>query len=144
MIDMLAELRTSHGSRILGAEHGSPRQTFVTVSDSDAPTIARHISEKMGGRLVTITGLDTPDGIELLYHFAFDANHSLLTLKTRVKKPDPRILSLAPHLPGAEWIEREIHDLLGVVFEGHPRLERLILADDWPAGVHPLRKDEQQ
>jgi NADH-quinone oxidoreductase subunit C len=44
-------------------------------------------------------------------------------------------------LPGAVLYEREVHDLLGVVFDGHPSLERLILPDDWPEGVYPLRKD---
>ena len=49
--------------------------------------------------------------------------------------------SITPWLPGAEFIEREIHDLLGVNFTGHPRMERLILSDDWPEGVYPLRRD---
>jgi formate hydrogenlyase subunit 5 len=44
-------------------------------------------------------------------------------------------------MPAAEWIEREIQDLLGIRFDGHPNPKRLILADDWPEGVYPLRKD---
>jgi Ni,Fe-hydrogenase III component G len=44
----------------------------------------------------------------------------------------------------AEWIEREIHDILGIDFKNHPNLKRLILFDDWPEGVYPLRKDVQK
>jgi Ni,Fe-hydrogenase III component G len=44
-------------------------------------------------------------------------------------------------IPGAEWIEREIHDILGIEIKHHPNMRRLVLADDWPEGVYPLRKD---
>jgi Ni,Fe-hydrogenase III component G len=141
MADVLAGLRESLGGRILATESRSPRQTYVSVSCSDIPDAARCLFERLGGRLATVTGLDERDGIELLYHFCFDAERIVLTVKTKVAKPDPRISSITPFLPGAEWIEREIHDLLGVRFDGHPRPERLILADDWPEGVYPLRKD---
>jgi len=43
---------------------------------------------------------------------------------------------------GALWIEREMHELLGVNFPGHPNLKKLLLPDDWPDGVYPLRKGE--
>ena len=143
MVDALGGLKESLGGKILAIEAGSPRQTWVTVSDSDIPETARCLFERLGGRLATVTGLDERDAVELLYHFCFDEEHTVLTVKTKVAKPDPRIASITPFLPGAEWIEREIHDLLGVRFDGHPRLERLILADDWPEGVYPLRKDER-
>ena len=143
MADVLAGLKESLGGRILATESRSPRQTYVSVSCSDIPDAARCLFERLGGRLATVTGLDERDGIELLYHFCFDAERIVLTVKTKVAKPDPRIASITPFLQGAEWIEREIHDLLGVRFDGHPRLERLILADDWPEGVYPLRKDER-
>lgn len=141
MADVLAGLKESLGGRILATDTRSPRQTSVSVSGSDIPDAARCLFERLGGRLATITGLDERDGIELLYHFCFDAERIVLTVKTKVAKPDPRISSITPFLPGAEWIEREIYDLLGVRFDGHPRPERLILADDWPEGVYPLRKD---
>jgi len=47
-------------------------------------------------------------------------------------------------IPGALLYEREIHDLFGVKFEGHPNLEPLILPDDWPADNYPLRKNRTQ
>ena len=50
--------------------------------------------------------------------------------------------SIAEMCPAAEWIEREIWELLGVQFEGHPDMRHLLLDDSWPEGNFPLRKEE--
>lgn len=62
-----------------------------------------------------------------------------LRLKASLTGDAPRISSVVPVWPAANWHERETYDLLGVVFEGHPDLRRILMPDDW-AG-HPLRKD---
>ena len=59
-------------------------------------------------------------------------------------KEDLRIDSLTPIMKGAEWIEREIHELFGVEFKGHPRLIKLLLPDDWPDNLYPLRRDYKE
>ena len=53
---------------------------------------------------------------------------------------DPRIASITPEYPGAGFPEREVYDLLGIVFDGHPDLTRILMPDDWEG--HPLRKDD--
>ena len=58
--------------------------------------------------------------------------------------PNPEIDSLAPLFEAANWVEREIHELLGINFRGHPDMRRLLLSDDWPQGVYPLRQDYQE
>ena len=50
--------------------------------------------------------------------------------------------SCTDFLPAAEWIEREIAEMFGVKFTGHPQPETLLLPDDWPDGVYPLRKSD--
>jgi Ni,Fe-hydrogenase III component G len=78
----------------------------------------------------------------VLYHYSYDETGCVITIKAFIHdRQRPVIESIAPFLPAAEWIEREIHDILGIDFKNHPNLRRLILADDWPAGVYPLRKD---
>jgi NADH-quinone oxidoreductase subunit C/D len=62
-----------------------------------------------------------------------------LRLKAPVKGNAPRVASVVPVWPAANWHERETYDLMGIVFEGHPDLRRIMMPDDW-AG-HPLRKD---
>jgi len=69
----------------------------------------------------------------------------MITVKAFIHdREDPAIESITPFLPGAEWIEREVHDVFGIDFKNHPNLTRLILADDWPEGVYPERKDAKK
>ena len=96
----------------------------------------------LGARLITISSVDTRPGIELLYHLAFDRAGLVCTVRTIVPKPSPEIESITPAIPGAEWVEREIHELMGVDFLNHPNLAPLILADDWPEGSYPLRRSD--
>ncbi len=58
-------------------------------------------------------------------------------------KKNPQIDSITPIIQGAEWIEREMWELLGINFVGHPNLVHLLLMDDWPEGKFPLRHDHK-
>lgn len=96
----------------------------------------------MDGRYITTVGTDRRplDGtFEVRHLFAHDWESRVETVVQRVTAPAVR--SITPQVPAAAWAERELYDLLGVVPEGHPDLRRLTLADDWPDGVYPLRKD---
>ncbi len=77
-----------------------------------------------------------------VYHvFNCERTGEYVILKVPAVPPGHSVPSITPAVRGAEWAEREAHDMVGVVFEGHPNLERLILPEDWPEGVYPLRKD---
>jgi len=138
---LVQELKAHLGERALAIEQTAKNNIFVTIRPEDVVECARIVWDGMQSRWGVITGIDVVGGIELLYHFIFDRQHMVVTLKTKVAKPFPEIDSVTPVVPAAEWIEREVYDLLGVKFRNHPRPERLILADDWPDGVFPLRKD---
>jgi NADH-quinone oxidoreductase subunit C len=97
-----------------------------------------------GARLATATGLDVRDGIDVLYHWAFEPAGAVVTLKVLAERPALALKAVANVLPGANWIERELHDLLGANFRDHPDMRRLLLDDSWPEGVHPLRKSFDQ
>jgi NADH-quinone oxidoreductase subunit C len=64
-----------------------------------------------------------------------------LRVKVGVSSEDPRLPSVVPMFPTANWHERETFDLFGIVFDGHPGLHRILLPEDWEG--HPLRKDEE-
>ena len=119
----------------------SDKRVYVDVPPEHSLEANRLVFEEFGGRLATASGRDTRDRIEVLYHYCFDAHNVVVTLRTWAMKPDPTVDSVATIFPGANFIEREMFDLLGVKFRNHPDPRRLILADDWPEGVYPLRRD---
>jgi NADH-quinone oxidoreductase subunit C len=76
---------------------------------------------------------------ELNYHLVSIPRPNRLCLRVRLSSDDPVVDSLVPVWPGANWLEREIFDLFGIQFTGHPDLRRILLPDDWEG--YPLRKD---
>ena len=87
------------------------------------------------------SGVDYParNEIEVVYHlFSYPLRHTCV-LKVSVPRDNPAMPTVGPVWRTAIWQEREIFDLLGVVFEGHPDLRRILLPEDWVG--HPLRKD---
>ena len=90
--------------------------------------------------LSTITAVDYYDYFELVYQLvSLEHNHSLV-LKTRCyERESPAVPSLVSLYRGADYQEREIYDLMGISFEGHPNLKRIVLWDGFKG--HPLRKD---
>jgi NADH-quinone oxidoreductase subunit C len=76
---------------------------------------------------------------ELNYHLVSISKRLRVRLLVRLAGNDPVVDSLVPVWPGANWLEREIFDLFGIQFTGHPDLRRILLPDDWEG--HPLRKD---
>jgi NADH-quinone oxidoreductase subunit C len=91
-------------------------------------------------RFVDLTAVDRlqrEDRFELVYLFYSMQQHTWLRLKTRTDREAP---SITPTIPGASWFEREVFDLFGIEFQGHPDLRRIMLPDDWRG--HPLRRTE--
>jgi len=121
-------------------EH-APRRIYIVIPKERISEVGRYLFLEKGARFSIATGTDTRAGFELLYHFSFDPEGVFITLRTLVAKDDPQIDSLAGFMPAANWIEREIFDLLGVVFVGHPNLKRLLSTDDVPDDYRPLRRD---
>lgn len=91
--------------------------------------------------LQSLTAVDWPKRAvqEVVYHFFSYRHRHSIGVKTEVPRDTPRLPSVAAIWPTANWQEREQFDLLGVVFEGHPDLRRILMPDDWLG--HPMRKD---
>jgi Ni,Fe-hydrogenase III large subunit/Ni,Fe-hydrogenase III component G len=77
----------------------------------------------------------------ILHVFSLDREKLYILLESRAPADDPRVDSITGVVPGADWAEREFQDAVGVHPEGHPDPRRLLLPDDWPEGVYPLRRD---
>jgi NADH-quinone oxidoreductase subunit C len=91
--------------------------------------------------LQDLTATDHPkDGvIKVVYHFYSYKHRHLFEAKVHADRANPELDSLEPVWKSANWMEREVYDLFGVQFRGHPDLRRVLLPDDWVG--HPLRKD---
>ena len=76
---------------------------------------------------------------EMVYHLYSVARNHRVRVKSRLPEADPRIDSCIPVWAGANWLEREVWDLYGIRFNGHPDLRRLLLYEEFEG--HPLRKD---
>lgn len=137
---LIEEIRAALGNRIESIEVKSPRRVYIDVTPQNLVAAARCLFSELGARYATASGMQVEGGFEVLHHFAFDADHLLASLRVRVQGDEPEIDSIALLIKGADFIEREMHDLLGIKFRGHPDLKRLLLSDDWPEGVYPLRR----
>lgn len=89
--------------------------------------------------LSTISGYESGENFYLVYHFVDTEGE--VNVRTSVPKENPVLPSVSTVLPGSVLYEREIQDLLGVKFQGIIDSRRLILPEQWPEGVYPLRKD---
>jgi len=76
---------------------------------------------------------------EVVYHLLSIARKERLRLKVKLAGEDPCLDSLTPVWPSANYFEREVFDLFGIRFDGHPHLRRILMPEDWEG--HPLRKD---
>ncbi len=80
------------------------------------------------------------EGFEVMYHLRSTQHHRILAVKVILPAEEPpTVQSVADLWRAADWHERETYDMVGIVFEGHPNLHRILLPDDWEG--HPLRKD---
>ncbi len=131
-----------------------PRERLVEAASS--------LAEAHWGYLAAITGLDLapaktpekiaelarpaaagraaghPDRLEVLYHFCDDA--AIVTLRVEVPYADATVPTLCDVIPSATLYERELSEMFGIAVVGTPVADRLLLPEDWPAGVYPMRK----
>ena len=139
-----ATLQAEFGGRVLAARAPVAGQLYVSIEPEAVVEIAGHLHNDLGCRFVITAGTDRRQqrGKFLITHFfAKDEDQIYLALHAEVDEDDPRIPSITNVVPGASWAEREFRDMVGVVPEGHPDPRRLVLADDWPEDLYPLRWD---
>ncbi len=128
--------------KIIDTQETTDKRIFLSCEVENGFEICKFLFEEVGCRFVIETALETDDTFEVLYHFSYDQLGIVVTARVIVRdKENPAVDSITSFITGAEWTEREIHDLYGIHINNHPRLERLILADDWPEGVYPMRKE---
>ncbi|MGI9321598.1 MAG: NADH-quinone oxidoreductase subunit C [Thiogranum sp.] len=138
--DTINRIEQALGGLVFNSELKSDRRAYIDIEPASVMQANSLMFGELGARFQIATGVDTREGIEVMYHWAFDHADFLVTLRTLLDHEAPQLASIAPMCPAAEWIEREMWELLGIEFLGHPDLRHLLLSDDWPEDNYPLRR----
>lgn len=100
---------------------------------------ARDLKRLGFDRLGMLTAVDRGESFEMVYRLQSREMSAGMFLKCGVPREAPRVRSLIDLWPAADWQEREVFDMFGIEFDGHPDLRRILLAPEWEG--YPLRKD---
>jgi NADH:ubiquinone oxidoreductase subunit C len=144
----------------VGAIRHEGLRVDVVVKREELCPAVKALVDARWGYLIAITGLDLPwpktppkpgaateppaetgpmeDKLEALYHFT--EGPVVATLRVTVPYTDARVPTICPLVPTATLYERELQEMFGITVQGTPVPDRLVLPDDWPEGVYPLRK----
>ena len=141
---ILTDLRTRFPGAVAGVRERGAKRAYVEINAGSIADVAGYVFKDLGARFNTASAVDGRNRMEILYHFTLEDANLVLSLRVYLPKTALEIDSLTNVFTAAQWIEREIHEMFGVHFVGHPQLERLLLPEDWPEKVHPLRKDYEE
>jgi NADH/F420H2 dehydrogenase subunit C len=114
----------------------------LDVEPAHLLSVCRFLRDQLGFNLLSsISGVDMVDHLETIYHVHSLAGKRLLQFRVRIDLESPELDSIVSVWPGANWLEREVYDLFGIRFRGHPDLRRILLDDDFEG--YPLLKGFQ-
>lgn len=146
---VIRELRSAFPDDLLDAVRFR-NETSIYVTPARVRDIAFFLRDHEQLSFNFLTDVTAVDMLNLRTSPRFDVNFQLYSIPNRVRlrmkasiNDGESIPSLVPVFNGANWMERETYDMMGIFFEGHPNLRRILLQDDWDEG-HPLRKDYPQ
>lgn len=136
-------LKAKFSDAILEARLDGVIDPYVKVAPGKIKDVALFMRDQENmafDYLMCLSGVDYANGkLGVVYHLSSMKWNHKFTLKTDVPVENPHVQSVESVWKTANWHEREAYDLIGVVFDGHPDLRRILLPDDWEG--HALRKD---
>jgi len=139
--EVMKDLKRKLKNKIIDMVQPRDKRIYIRVEPKKTPGVVEYLFSKYKCKFCTATGIDMREGIEIIYHMAKEDKNMVINVKTLVPYSNLEIDSLGKKIPAFRWIEREINEMLGVKFIGHPDMRRLLLADSFPKGKYPLRKD---
>lgn len=137
--DVIAKIREKFGDKVLEAYTPGTRRVSIRVQPEIYKEVVGYVANDLGASFLScVSGIDRGDSLEVIAHLGYS---TCILIKTLIPKNNPEIDSLTDILPAADLYEREVHELLGIIFKNHPNPGRTFLPEDWPEGVYPLRKE---
>jgi NADH-quinone oxidoreductase subunit C/D len=144
---LLENLKTRFPDAVLSVHEDPERgELSAKVSASRLLDVATYLHDEPSMSFDHITDVcsadypEDPERFEVIYHFLSLGHGTRIRIKARVSEDDPSIASVTAIWKGANFMEREVYDLMGIKFIGHPDLRRIFMPDDYDEG-YPLRKD---
>jgi Ni,Fe-hydrogenase III component G len=142
LIKEIESINKNFREDIIETEIRSAKRATVTIKKDAILKAADYLFNKLKLRFIIASALHTKKGFEIYYHFSNDLTGLVINLHVILVKEKPEIISLTSIFEAANWIEREMHEILGINFIGHPNLEKLISEGNWAKGVYPYRHDD--
>lgn len=140
---VLTALRSRFPTELRTARVVRPQLVEIVIDRNDLVAVCRYLKDEAGfEHLGCVSAVDWKDHFESVYHIENYANGCVVQVNAQIPHDDPKIASLCGLWHAADFPEREAWDLMGIVYEGHPNLTRILLPDDFK--FHPLRKDFPQ
>jgi NADH-quinone oxidoreductase subunit C len=145
--DPVQAVKQAMGSAVLDVKVFRGETTLVVAVDQIA-NVTRYLRDTTGlvyNFLSDISAVDyypdydRPERFGVAYHLYSMLYNRRLRLKVFVPEEEPVVPTVTTIWPGANWLEREIYDMMGIEFDGHPNLRRLLMPEDWDG--HPHRRD---
>ena len=118
------------------------KRYYFNIKNEDLREIADYLFNTMKCRLSICTATEVHNGLEILYHFSDDKTGTYYNPRVHIAElENPVVYSITPILEGANWIEREMYDLFGIKFVGHPDLKKLLTINNpkFSEDDHPMR-----
>ncbi|CAG8999602.1 MAG: Formate hydrogenlyase subunit 5 [Candidatus Celerinatantimonas neptuna] len=141
----VAKVREQFPNAILEEERQTKDQLTITVKLQSLPDVVKYLYYDLGGWLPVLFGNDerSLNGHYAVYYVLSmeQGEKCWITVKGLVNPTVPEFPSVTPYVPAAVWGERELRDMYGLIPVGLPDERRLVLPDDWPENLYPLRKD---
>lgn len=139
-MDMRDRIREKLGDNIKEWLDKSSKRIYFTIDKKDIFKITQVLFKELELRFITASAVERSDFLEVVYHFSNDPAGEIYSVRILLEdKNKPEVQAITPIFAGAEWIEREIWEMFGINFIGHPNLKKLLLADDWPENEYPMR-----
>ena len=136
--EVIEELKSRLGASFKEAWKAREDRFVVVVEASAVKDAVAWLFDEKGARLSTISAVDLGLDYELIYHLTI--GRAYVNLKTKIPKERPVIDSITPIVPGAGFIEREIQDMFGITFQGHPDPRRISLPFEAPEDLRPFKE----
>ena len=139
--EQIAEAINSKFTQGITSIEIAPRRIYLTISKDILLPLCTKMKDELGFEHVSsMCGVDTKTAFETVYHISSYQNKVVAEIVVdSISYDNPEVESITPLWGGANWHERETYDMFGIRFLNHPKMERLLLADDFT--FFPMRKD---